>query len=446
MKIKSLEITGFKSFYDKTRINFDLRLSAIVGPNGCGKSNVLDAIRWILGEQNPRQLRANVMEEVISNGSEFLKPLGMAEVSLLMENVPSYNFEQVEIKRRIFRSGETEYFLNGVPCRLKDITDIFIDTGSGARAYSVIGQGRVDQLITAKPEEKRTLIEEVAGIRRYKIRRRETETRIKTTRENLSRVKDMTNEVKRQMDTLSLQAKHAGEFRELSEESRRLEAGILRARLERLEKKKNIVIEEKAAVEQSIAGSEEETIRVVNLIKKLNNQSIVTDEKIRELESDIYRTRTDLQSKISSQELIKSEISSIERFIEKIESESVLLGGERQNLAAQTDIKKGALDEVRLELHKEKAEIEDNERKLSAIKAGFAAIRTEHQEVRAALFRTLDEYSSLKGAALGYEKELRDLYAKKEVIEKELAEIELERRAASRGNLETGADPRGKRG
>jgi len=431
MKIKSLEITGFKSFYEKTRISFDLRLSAIVGPNGCGKSNVLDAIRWILGEQNPRQLRANVMEEIISNGSEFLKPLGMAEVSLVMENVSGYNFEQVEIKRRVFRSGETEYYLNGVQCRLKDITDIFIDTGSGARAYSVIGQGRVDQMITAKPEDKRTLIEEVAGIRRYKIRRRETETRIKTTRENLSRVKDMVNEVKRQMDTLSLQAKHAGEFRELSEESRRLEARILRARLERLEKKKDSAIGEKTTVEQSIAKSEEEIIHVINLLKKLNNQSLTTDDKIRESENDIYRTKTELQAKISSQDLIKTEISSIEKFIEKIESESALLGSERLQLAAQTGIKESALEEVGLELQKENIEIGGKEEKLAAIKAGFSAIRAEHQEIRASLFKTLDEYSSLKGAALGYEKELRDLYSKREVIEKELSEIELERKAAA---------------
>ena len=431
MKIKSLEITGFKSFYEKTRISFDLRLSAIVGPNGCGKSNVLDAIRWILGEQNPRQLRANVMEEIISNGSEFLKPLGMAEVSLVMENVSGYNFEQVEIKRRVFRSGETEYYLNGVQCRLKDITDIFIDTGSGARAYSVIGQGRVDQMITAKPEDKRTLIEEVAGIRKYKMRRRETETRIKTTRENLSRVKDMVNEVKRQMDTLSLQAKHAGEFRELSEESRRLEARILRARLERLEKKKDSAIGEKTAVEQSIAKSEEEIIHVINLLKKLNNQSLTTDDKIRESENDIFRTKTELQAKISSQDLIKTEISSIERFIEKIESESELLGSERLNLAAQTEIKKSALEEVGLELRKENTEIGGKEEKLAAIQAGFSAIRAEHQEIRASLFKTLDEYSSLKGAALGYEKELRDLYSKREVIEKELSEIELERKAAA---------------
>ncbi|HKQ33594.1 MAG TPA: hypothetical protein VJV40_10320, partial [Thermodesulfobacteriota bacterium] len=370
------------------------------------------------------------MEEIISNGSEFLRPLGMAEVSLVMEKVPNYNFEEVEIKRRVFRSGETEYYLNGVPCRLKDITDIFIDTGSGARAYSVIGQGRVDQMITAKPEDKRTLIEEVAGIRRYKIRRRETETRIKTTRENLSRVKDMANEVKRQMDTLSLQAKHAGEFRELSEEARRLEAGILRARLERIEKKKNSVTGEKTAVEQAIARSEEETIQVINLLKKLNSQSSITDDNIRHLENEVFRTKTDLQSKISSQELIKSEISGIERFIEKIESESSLLRGERDNLSAQTGLKQGALEEVRHDLEKEKTEIEGKENQLAAIEAGFAAIRAEHQEIRTSLFRTLDEYSSLKGAALGYEKELKDLYTKKEIIEKEYSEIEQERKTA----------------
>jgi chromosome segregation protein len=431
MKIKSLEIIGFKSFYDKTRIHFDQRLSAIVGPNGCGKSNVLDAIRWILGEQNPRQLRANVMEEVISNGSEFMKPLGMAEVALVMEKVPIYNFEEVEIKRRVFRSGETEYLLNGVQCRLKDITDIFIDTGSGARAYSVIGQGRVEQLITAKPEDKRTLIEEVAGIRKYKIRRRETETRIKTTRENLSRVKDMSNEVKRQMDTLSLQAKHAEEFRDISEEARRLEARILRVRLERLEKKMSAVLEEKASIDQSIAKSEEEIIHVVNLLKKSNNQSSVADDRIRELENEIYKTRTDLQSKISSQEIIKTEISSIERFIEKIESESFLLAGEGRNLTAQTELKNRALDEVKTGLEREMAETEEKENALSLIKSGSAEIHTEHREIRDALFKTLDEYSSIKGAALGYENELKELYSKKEVIEKELHEIELERKGTA---------------
>ncbi|MEQ9619371.1 MAG: chromosome segregation protein SMC [Deltaproteobacteria bacterium] len=431
MKIKSLEIKGFKSFYDKTLIRFDKELNAIVGPNGCGKSNILDAIRWILGEQNPRQLRANVMEEIISNGSEFLKPLGMAEVSLVMENVPNYNFEEVEIKRRVFRSGETEYYLNKVNCRLKDITDIFIDTGSGARAYSVIGQGRVDQMITAKPEEKRTLIEEVAGIRKYKLRRRETETRIKTTRENLSRIKDMNNEVKRQMDTLSLQAKHAKEFRELSDEARKLESTILRAKLWRIESKKSKINQEKAGIDDRVAKSEEEIIQIVNNQKALNDRASVSEESIRGLESDLYRTKTELNSRISSQQLIKSEISNIDRFIEKIQSESVLLGTEREKLKQQLDNKKEALEEAKADLQVAREQISAIEEKLAAHRTGFTRIRTEHQEIRGSLFRTLDEYSSLKGAALGHENELKELYSKKERIEKEISELGQEKKNTS---------------
>ena len=422
MKIKSLEISGFKSFYDKTRIHFDHELNAIVGPNGCGKSNIIDAIRWILGEQNPRQLRANVMEEIISNGSEFLKPLGMAEVSLVMEKVPTYDFEQVEIKRRVFRSGENEYYLNGVQCRLKDITDIFIDTGSGARAFSIIGQGRVDQLITAKPEDKRTVIEEVAGIRKYKLRRRETETRIKTTRENLSRVKDMTNEVKRQMETLSLQAKQAAEFRELSEEARVLEYRILRAKSRKLETRRQKVLAEKATLDRHVSEAEAEIIQAAGVQKALGQRAHESEEALRQLEEAIFRTRTELNQKISSQELIKTEISNIDRFIEKIESETGLMTNERVSLLSQIDAKKASLEEVGEALRLGREDIAASEEKLTGVKAGFAEIRTEHREIRDSLFKTLDEYSSLKGAALGYEKELKELYSKKESIDREIAE------------------------
>ncbi|MCA9809574.1 MAG: hypothetical protein KC473_04495, partial [Candidatus Dadabacteria bacterium] len=393
-----------------------------VGPNGCGKSNIIDAIRWILGEQNPRQLRANVMEEIISNGSEFLKPLGMAEVSLVMEKVPTYEFEQVEIKRRVFRSGENEYYLNGVQCRLKDITDIFIDTGSGARAFSIIGQGRVDQLITAKPEDKRTVIEEVAGIRKYKLRRRETETRIKTTRENLSRVKDMTNEVKRQMETLSLQAKQAAEFRELSEEARVLEYRILRARTRKLETRRQKVLAEKTTLDRHVSEAEAEIIQAAGVQKALGQRAHESEEALRQLEEAIFRTRTELNQKISSQELIKTEISNIDRFIEKIESETGLMTNERVSLLSQIDAKKAALEEVGEALRLGREDIAASEEKLTGVKAGFAEIRTEHREIRDSLFKTLDEYSSLKGAALGYEKELKELYSKKESIDREIAE------------------------
>ena len=430
MKITSLEINGFKSFYNKTKIRFHNQLSAIVGPNGCGKSNIIDAIRWILGEQNPRQLRADAMEQLISNGSELLKPLGMAEVSLILEQVPNYNFEEVEIKRRVFRSGESEYYLNGVSCRLKDITDIFIDTGSGARAHSVIGQGSVEKLITAKPEEKRTLIEEVAGIRKYKIRRRETETRIKTTKENLSRIQDMTNEVKRQMDTLSLQARQAEEFRELSEEERKLESIILSAKLYKLEKRKNTILDEKTSIERIISDTEKKSISITNHFKTLNVQFTNLEESLKDMERETYITRTNLQAKTSSQELLRNEVSSIDRFIEKIESEAVLLSNETGRIAEQLQTKRDMSKHVKDDLETEEGAISEKENTLSIIKSKYAQTRDELRDIRTALFKTLNEYSSLKGSALGHEKELKELQSRKSVIENEYQEITQERKSA----------------
>ncbi len=430
MKITSLEINGFKSFYNKTKIRFHNQLCAIVGPNGCGKSNIIDAIRWILGEQNPRQLRADAMEQLISNGSELLKPLGMAEVSLILEQVPNYNFEEVEIKRRVFRSGESEYYLNGVSCRLKDITDIFIDTGSGARAHSVIGQGSVEKLITAKPEEKRTLIEEVAGIRKYKIRRRETETRIKTTKENLSRIQDMTNEVKRQMDTLSLQARQAEEFRELSEEARKLESTILSAKLYKLEKRKNTILDEKTSIERIISDTEKKSISITNQFKTLNVQFTNLEESLKDMERETYITRTNLQAKTSSQELLRNEVSSIDRFIEKIESEAVLLSNETGRIAEQLQTKRDMSKHVKDDLETEEGAISEKENTLSIIKSKYAQTRDELRDIRTALFKTLNEYSSLKGSALGHEKELKELQSRKSVIENEYQEITQERKSA----------------
>ncbi len=438
MKITSLEINGFKSFYNKTKIRFHNQLSAIVGPNGCGKSNVIDAIRWILGEQNPRLLRAEGMEQLISNGSELLKPVGMAEVSLILEQVPKYNFEEVEIKRRVFRSGESEYYLNGVSCRLKDITDIFIDTGSGARTHSIIGQGSVDKLITAKPEEKRTLIEEVAGIRKYKIRRRETETRIKTTKENLSRVQDMANEVKRQMDTLSLQAKQAEEFREISEEASKLESAILNARLYKLVKRKDAILSEKAVIEEKISETEKESTQLTNHLKTLNVQFTNSEESLKELERETNITRINLQTRQSSQELLKNEASSIDKFIEKIESEAVMLENETGRIAEQLQSKRDMSQHVKDDLEKAEAEISEKENTLSSLKSKHAQTRDDLRGIRTSLFKTLNEYSSLKGSALGHEKELNELQSRKSQVQMEHEELIQERKGASNdiSNLE----------
>ncbi|HEV8718182.1 MAG TPA: chromosome segregation protein SMC [Candidatus Binatia bacterium] len=238
MHIKQLELLGFKSFKNKTVLTFPAGITAIVGPNGCGKSNVVDALRWVLGEQSPRHLRGQEMGDVVFAGNEGNAPLGMAEVSLLLENTAADasfngngetlgNWTEMMISRRYFRSGESEYLLNKVPCRLRDIVEFFLGTGAGSKAYSIIEQGRVDHLINAKPEEIRALIDEAAGVSLYRSRRLAAERKMERTRDNLSRVVDLLREMERQLGSLRRQAKKAEQYRALQEELQTVDLTLL---------------------------------------------------------------------------------------------------------------------------------------------------------------------------------------------------------------------------
>jgi chromosome segregation protein len=229
MKIKTVSMIGFKSFMDKFEVHLPKGISAIVGPNGCGKSNMVDAIRWALGEQSAKRLRGRQMEDVIFSGADNHKPLGMAEVSISFENGDgSFPHEfahasEISITRRLYRSGESEYLINSVPCRLKDIQDIFMDTGLGNRAYSIIGQGMISTIVEQKPDDTRAMLEEAAGITKYKKKVDESKRKIELTRGNLTRVEDVLVEVQRQMRSLKYQASKARSFKRISEEIRQME-------------------------------------------------------------------------------------------------------------------------------------------------------------------------------------------------------------------------------
>ncbi|MFZ7110845.1 MAG: chromosome segregation protein SMC [Desulfatiglandales bacterium] len=229
MRIKKVSITGFKSFMDRLEVNFTGGLSAIVGPNGCGKSNIVDAIRWAMGEQSAKLLRGRNMEDIIFNGADGFKPLGMAEVCITFENghgsFPAEFATQSELSvtRRLYRSGESEYQLNHVPCRLKDIHEIFMDTGLGNRDYSIIGQGKIGSIIEQRPEETRAMLEEAAGITKYKKKVEETGRKLELTAGNLHRIEDILVEVERQMRSLKRQSAKAKRFKEIGREIQRLE-------------------------------------------------------------------------------------------------------------------------------------------------------------------------------------------------------------------------------
>ena len=225
MRLSSLEIKGFKSFGDKVVIHFDKGVTAIVGPNGSGKSNVVDAMRWVLGEQKTRMLRSEKMENIIFNGTKTRKQANLAEVSLTFENTKNIlptEYSTVSITRRLYRSGESEYLLNNVSCRLKDITDLFLDTGIGSDSYAIIELKMVDEILNDKHNAIKTLLEEAAGISKYKIRKKQTFQKLADTEADLSRVNDLLFEIERNMKTLESQAKKTDRYYKLKEQYKEL--------------------------------------------------------------------------------------------------------------------------------------------------------------------------------------------------------------------------------
>ncbi|WP_277372027.1 chromosome segregation protein SMC [Pseudomonas sp. AA-38] len=236
MRLKSIKLAGFKSFVDPTTVSFPSNMAAVVGPNGCGKSNIIDAVRWVMGESSAKNLRGESMTDVIFNGSNTRKPVTQASIELIFDNsdnslVGEYAaFAEISIRRRVTRDGQNTYFLNGTKCRRRDITDIFLGTGLGPRSYSIIEQGMISKLIEAKPEELRNFIEEAAGISKYKERRRETENRIRRTQENLARLTDLREELERQLERLHRQAQAAEKYQEYKAEERQLKAQLLALR------------------------------------------------------------------------------------------------------------------------------------------------------------------------------------------------------------------------
>src|SRR5512145_2292576 len=237
MYLKNLTMLGFKSFADKTSLNFVPGVAAIVGPNGCGKSNVSDAIRWVLGEQSAKALRGDEMADVIFNGTDARRAQGMAEVSLTIGGIDQAHFQaagvvldynEITVTRRVFRDGGSEYFINKTPCRLKDIQQLFMGTGVGRTSYSIMAQGNITQILSSKPEDRRMIFEEAAGITKFKTQKKEALRKLEYTEQNLLRVADLVREVKRQIGSLQRQAGKARRYKQLSAELQQLDTQLAR--------------------------------------------------------------------------------------------------------------------------------------------------------------------------------------------------------------------------
>ena len=373
MRLKHISLSGFKSFVDPTRIPFPSDMSAVVGPNGCGKSNIIDAVRWVMGEISAKNLRGDSMADIIFNGSSSRAPSARASVELLFDNGDGRiggefsSYSEISVKRTVDIDGKSTYYLNNSECRRKDITDIFLGTGLGPRSYAVIEQEMATKLISSKPEELRAYIEEVAGISVYKERRKETESRIKRTKENLNRVSDISDEIDRQLLKLKQQVKSAERYNDLKIKEQKLNSML---------KAFNWQEKNEAAAKLNISIKETDLeIEKINS-KKQEIQTKIDKSKVRqdEIQTEINKAQEEFYSSgaklsKSEQELIFQKNKKNELAIQKENLENEL-----KTFTGQKDVNSKALDELKLDLKEKEPLLERMDASISEIDGALSPI------------------------------------------------------------------------
>jgi chromosome segregation protein len=401
MQIKRLEIVGFKSFVDRVTLDFSDGISAVVGPNGCGKSNIVDAIRWAMGEQSAKKLRGLAMEDVIFNGSESRKPLGMAEVSIIFSNDRALgpptvrDFPEIMITRRLYRNGESEYLLNKTPCRLLDITETFLDTGVGARAYSIIEQGKIGTILNAKPEDRRFLIEEAAGVSKFKARKKTALRKIDATRQNLVRLRDIIGEVRRQLNGLNRQARKAERYREYREELKEIEVRFAWRRYRELQ--------QETAAEEGLAAEENRRREVLEgqvaqqelHLEECRLLQVAAEKDLQQTQERVFHLTGELQKVETRIEFDEKEQAGLERQKELLALEAEELGQRMAETAREEQELRASETSLGDELEREERGLAEGEAALAELAAGEQELSSRLEKTRKDLFALAGEISRL---------------------------------------------------
>lgn len=422
MYLKRLELQGFKSFADKTVLEFKPGITAVIGPNGSGKSNISDSIRWVLGEQSMKSLRGAKSEDIIFAGTQNRKSLGFAEASIVIDNTDGelpVEYAEVIVTRKIYRSGETGYFINKTPCRLKDILELFMDTGIGKDGYSIIGQGKIDEILSNKSEDRRHIFEEAAGIVKYRARKSESEKKLEQTKLNLLRINDILSEIETGLDPLRIQSEKAKRFLELHESLKDIEVGLFIHNIETYKEKLEQVVEDLKILENQKSDEEEKLNNIQNKKGTLKKQ---IDELIEEIEKcqNIGFESTNQIEKINSEigisnEKILHNKENNERLLSEIEDSKQKI----KDLQEEKDTKKQKKDSLFSNKEKFEKELEEKEAELSKLTKGLSTKELEIEAKKQVIEKNTD---------LKYEKniEISSLDANFENIEKRQKSIKTE--------------------
>lgn len=448
MYLKKLELVGFKSFANKTQIYFDRGVTCVVGPNGCGKSNISDAMRWVLGERKAKLLRGSKMEDVIFAGTQFRKPLAYAEVSLTIDNEDRglpIDYKEVTITRRLHRTGESEYLLNKTQCRLKDIQDLILDTGIGSNSYSMIEQGRIDYILRADPNERRFLIEEAAGISKYKVKKDEAVRKLERTEQNLLRLRDIVAEVQRNIQYAERQAKRAKKYQEQFDELKELELKHGLFNLKKIETDKNEANEQQRIVSEAleqlgvriseIRTAQETLIETLNVVQqRYSEEEGKRYEIINQIEKNEQQLKFHQEKQLSYAERqgeIKQEEEQLkERFIRgeaelKIKREEVHAVAEQRSEHEASHAKaKASLDHIEVQLNAIKNILNQSKNEAYEAQSKATKIRNDYHRVCAFLETSTDQKKKHDAGADRYQGEMQQWSQRKGDCEESLRQIE----------------------
>ena len=421
MRLKALEMQGFKSFPDKTVFNFNHGMTAVVGPNGSGKSNIADAVRWVLGEQSTKNLRGSKMEDVIFGGTKVRKPLGFAEVTLRLDNTDrtlNNDKDEVSVTRRYYRSGESEYMLNGQVVRLRDIHELFMDTGLGRDGYSLVSQGRIADLISSKSGQRRDMLEEAAGISHYRYRRNDANKKLDQAEENLVRLRDILSELESRVGPLKTQSEKAQKFLVLAKEKKELEIGLWlhtidtsKVKLREQEDKLSIAQGQYDSIEASLSQIENETEEIIAKgqeitvkIDNIRNNSTSYEEKAVQLEGQISVEKNTILHNEQTIDRIKRDMSdasnsenSLKKEVEEAEAEINELLGEIEKKRKELDSAAASIADTKNETGEFSDRIAELSQKITALTQKVGEKRIEETTANSSIDEIKGRVSNIEG-------------------------------------------------
>ena len=455
MYLKRLELQGFKSFADKTILEFKPGITSVIGPNGSGKSNISDAIRWVLGEQSMKSLRGAKSEDIIFAGTQSRKSLGFAEVSIVIDNSDAklpIEYSEVTVTRKLYRNGETGYFINKTPCRLKDILELFMDTGIGKDGYSIIGQGKIDEILSNKSEDRRHIFEEAAGIVKYRTRKQESEKKMEQTKLNLLRINDILTEIEGNIEPLKAQSEKAKQYLNLREELKNIEVGLFvynintyKEKLEQIIKDEEIMTaqrnteNEKLTSIQSLKDSlKQELDEITTQIEQMQNIGFESTNKIEKINSEIGISKERIQNNIANKERLESEIQELKTRIGELQEEEKQRQEKKANLFQNKEKFEEELKQKETELAKLTKTLSDKELEIEAKKQKIETNTDKKYEVLADINTQEANYENLEKRKKTLKIELENIISEldstrdnKQELSKKFYEIQSKRNIVS---------------